>query len=277
MLTIAQISDLHITTENHPENHRRNEERLLSVLAAIHQLRPRPAAIIASGDLVDTGAPEEYAALAALLRSTEIPIHLGVGNHDRRGPLLAAFEEPFTRVDDNGFVQYALDIAGLRIVMCDTLEEGEEGGAFCERRADWLARTLSAAPETPTIVVFHHPPVASGIEWMDPAPEAGWIHRLHAVLEGRSQVLTALCGHVHRPFHARFAGHIISVSPATALQLTLDLTPVDMRVADGRRILQGEPPGFTLLRWDQGQLTTHSCVAGEFPHEITYDTPFIRS
>jgi hypothetical protein len=118
--------------------------------------------------------------------------------------------------------------------------------------------------------------VASGIEWMDPKPEAAWIGRLAAVLKGRSQVRTVVCGHVHRPFHAVFAGRIVSVSPATALQLTLDMSPVDMRVADGRQILRGEPPGFTLLRWDRGQLTTHSCVAGDFPHEITYDAPFIK-
>ena len=64
MLTIAQITDLHITTGRDPLNQLRNEQRLRQVLRSIHELRPRPVAIIASGDLADHGDPAEYAALA---------------------------------------------------------------------------------------------------------------------------------------------------------------------------------------------------------------------
>jgi hypothetical protein len=48
LLTIAQITDLHVTTEKDPLNQRRNETRLRQVLNTIHSLRPRPVAIIAS-------------------------------------------------------------------------------------------------------------------------------------------------------------------------------------------------------------------------------------
>jgi 3',5'-cyclic AMP phosphodiesterase CpdA len=275
MLTIAQITDLHVTTSRDPEGERRNAARLRQVLAAIHARHPRPEAIIASGDLVDAGTPEEYAALAAILADVEIPLYLAAGNHDRRAPLLSAFPAPFTGVDDDGFIQYAVAVGDLRLVVCDTVEEGRDGGAFCERRAAWLARTLDAAPEAPTVVVLHHPPIPSGIQWMDPEPGAAWIARLATVLTGRRQVLTTLCGHVHRAYHGAFAGGIVAVSPATALQLTLDLTPIDPRVPDGRQILIGEPPGYTLLAWDGARLTTHVCVAGSFGDEITYDRPLI--
>jgi hypothetical protein len=110
---------------------------------------------------------------------------------------------------------------------------------------------------------------------MDPEPGAAWIARLEAVLNGRTQVLTTICGHIHRAYHGAFAGGIVSVSPATALQLTLDLTPIDPRVPDGRQILLGEPPGYTLLTWDGGRLTTHVCVAGPYGEEITFDRPLI--
>lgn len=276
MLTVAQITDLHITTDAiSAENRRRNEARLRTVLAAIHGLRPRPAAIIASGDLVDIGEPAEYALLAEVLAGVEIPIYLGVGNHDRRAPLLAAFEGPGLSTDRNGFLQYAFEVGDLRFLMCDTVEEGQDGGAFCEARAGWLARELDGAPDRPTVVVLHHPPIASGIRWMDPPPDAPWISRLAGVLAGRDQVRAVLCGHVHRPYHAPFAGQIVSVSPATALQLDLDLTAIDMRRPDGRRILLGEPPGYTLVSWDGAALTTHVCVAGDFPDPIFYDTPFL--
>ena len=274
MLTIAQITDLHIATEADPVNRRRNAARLQAVLAAIHTLRPRPAAIVASGDLADVGDPEEYAALARILEDVEIPVHLTIGNHDRRRPFLDAFEGRFARTDANGFVQYAVDVGALRLVVCDTLDEGRDGAGFCAARAAWLAETLDAAPDHPTVVVLHHPPILSGIQWMDPDPRAEWIVRLEAVLAARRQVQAVICGHVHRAFQGVLAGRIVSVSAATALQLTLDLTPVDRRVADGRQILIGEPPGFTLLTWTGEALITHHGVAGDFPDPITYDRPF---
>src|SRR5437763_3087300 len=149
MISIAQITDLHITSDANPETKSRNEARLGETLKAIHALRPRPIAIIASGDLVDRGEPGEYAELTKVLRSAGIPIHLGIGNHDSREAFRAAFPE--TAVDVNGFVQYAVELAGVRLVMCDTVEQGREGGAFCTSRASWLRETLDAEPRTPTI------------------------------------------------------------------------------------------------------------------------------
>jgi 3',5'-cyclic AMP phosphodiesterase CpdA len=274
MLTIAQITDLHVTSDKDPLNKKRNEERLRAVLASIHALHPRPVAIIASGDLVDRGELEEYVELQAVLRGAEIPIHMGVGNHDRREPFLAVY--PDTPVDGDGFVQYVVEISGLRLIMLDTLDEANGDGAFCEKRAAWLKRALDQAPDTPTIVALHHPPIASGIQWMDPRPDDAWVLRLAEALRGRGQVLTAICGHTHRAFHGLFAGQLISASPATSIQLTLNLTPVDMRVPDGREILVDEPAGYTLLMWDRGRLTTHTCVAGQFEPAVMYEQPFLK-
>src|SRR5579859_2493416 len=216
MLTIAQITDLHIATA---APHLGNADRLRVVLAAIARLRPRPASIFAAGDLTETGSPEEYALLAGILKEAPCPVYVGMGNHDLRAALLNAFPAPFTAVDDHGFVQYAVDVGDLRVVMGDTALEGRAEGYFCEARAAWLARTLDAEPARPTIVFLHHPPIPSGIQWMEPAFEATGRGRLNDVLRGRTQVRAVLCGHVHRPFHGPFAGHTISVSSATALQL----------------------------------------------------------
>ena len=274
MLTIAQITDLHITTPEHPLDRARNESRLRAVLAAIHKLKPRPAAILVTGDLSDHGAAEEYAALQEILRATDIPLHFGMGNHDKRAAFRAAF--PAAPVDENGFVQYAVTIGGLRVVMCDTLEEGKNGGGFCPGRAAWLARTLAEAPETPTLLALHHPPIASFIPWMDEPADTPWLARLADAVRGHRQILTIACGHMHRAYHGRFAGHSVSVSPATSIQLTPDFTPIDMRVPDGREILVDEPAGFSLFAWDGGNFAVHVGVAGDFPSAVTYDFPFIK-
>lgn len=273
MLTIACITDLHVTTIKDPLNSERNARRLRAALEAIHRLRPRPVAIIASGDLVDRGEAEEYATLRDLLAAVEIPVFLGAGNHDRRGPMREVLG-PAVRLDEDGFVQYALQVGDLRLVMCDTLDEGRDGGAFCERRAAWLACTLDAAPDTPTVIALHHPPIPSGIRWMDPAPDAPWLGRLAAVLRGRTQVQGLVCGHVHRTFHGAFAGQLVSAMPATSIALTLDLTSIDRSAPDGRELLVEEPVGFGLLFWDGKALTAHACVAGDFAPAVHFTAPF---
>lgn len=276
MLTIAQITDLHVTTDTDRVNRWRNAERLAQVLKSIHALKPRPVAIIASGDLVDRGEAEEYAELVEVLRQVEIPIYFGVGNHDRRAPMLAALSGKGAQTDPNGFVQYAVDFDGLRVIICDTLDEGSEGGAFCEDRAAWLAATLDAAPDTPTVIALHHPPIASGIRWMDPDPTAGWISRLAETIRSRDQVKSVVCGHVHRAFNGVLAGRAIAAAAATSIQLTLDLTEVDMYVPDGREMLVEEPPGYALIMAHEGQVNTHVCVAGDYAPAVAYTSPFIR-
>ncbi len=277
MLTIAQITDLHVTTSEDLLNKNRNEERLRQVLAAIHQLRPRPMAIIASGDLVDRASLAEYLELREILKDLEIPIYFGLGNHDARAPFLKVFAGPHARTDENGFVQYAVDFEDLRVIMCDTLDEGRHGGAFCDQRAAWLARTLDAKPDTPTLLMLHHPPVASGIAWMDPPEDAGWVERLERVLRGRRQIRTLAAGHLHRGFATTFAGHLLAASPATSIQLTLNLSQVDMTRADGREILVNEPPAYMLHMWNRGELVSHTGVAGDFPAAVYYTKPFVPS
>lgn len=274
MLSIAQITDLHVTTGDDPLNQMRNEQRLRQVLRSIHDLKPRPVAIIASGDLVDHGHPEEYAALKAILADAEIPIYYAVGNHDRRGPFLETFGGPFAPCDDNGFIQYAVDFDGLRMVVCDTLEEGRDRSGFDARRAAWLAETLAADTQTPTIVIMHHPPILSGVKWMDPDPDAPWIGQLAEVIRGRDHVRAVLCGHVHRAFHGLLAGQVVATAPATSIQVTLNLSPVDMERPDGREILVAEPPGYVLVVADEGRVTTHTCVAGAFEPAVAYTRPF---
>jgi 3',5'-cyclic AMP phosphodiesterase CpdA len=273
LLTIAQITDLHVTTDKDPLNQRRNEIRLRQVLNSVHALRPRPVAIIASGDLVDRGEKEEYDELKRVMAKCEIPVHYALGNHDGREAFLEVFPEYRQRLDENGYLQYAMDFPDVRIVVCDTLD-GPNDGEYGEDRAAWLARTLDAAPDKPTCVILHHPPIPSGIRWMDPDPASPWILRLHEVLKGRDQVKMMLCGHVHRAFNGVFAGHALTAAPATSIQLTLDLTEVDVHHPDGREILVEEPPGFALLMSYEGYLTSHICQAGAFKSAVHYNFPF---
>jgi 3',5'-cyclic AMP phosphodiesterase CpdA len=273
MLTIAQITDIHVGAGVDQDDRARNVGRLETTLASIHRLQPRPAAIFATGDLVDRALTEEYAQLKDVLATSQIPVYLGVGNHDAREPLTQVFNPPSFQRDENGFIQYGLDFGPLRVLVIDTLEDGLHGGGFCERRAAWLSRELDAAAGRPTLIFAHHPPIVSGIQWMDPQPQDAWIRRLQRVLTGREHVQAIASGHLHRGLARVFAGQMLVVAPATSLQLTLDLSDIDLQIPDQRALLTDEPPGFMLHAFDGTTITSHACVAGDFPVAVTYRNP----
>jgi len=195
-----------------------------------------------------------------------------MGNHDNRDAFLAAFSDGY-RLDPDGFVQYALDLPGLRVVVCDTLEHGRDRSGFCARRARWLAETLDADRETPTVVFMHHPPILSGVRWMDPQPDDPWILQTAAAIGGRDNLAAVLCGHVHRAFQGKLAGQLVSTTPAASIQVTLDMTDMDLGRPDGREILVAEPPGYAVVVADAGRVTTHTCVAGDFEPAVAFTRP----
>lgn len=258
-MIIAQITDVHLGFE--PDNPGElNRRRLSQVLSAIQRGATRPDLLIVSGDLTDRGDITSYERLRDALSGLDIPVWPCVGNHDLRANFRSVF--PDVPVAD-GFVQYALDIAGLRIIVLDTLEEGRHGGAFCEARAAWLSQRLDEAPDVPTVIVMHHPPVVVGIDWMDPGADEPWITRFRAVVEPHDQVQAILSGHLHRPITTRFGKASLSICPASAPELVLDLRPMNMDAPDGRGMVNLEAPGFALHRWDGRHFITHFATADD--------------
>jgi 3',5'-cyclic AMP phosphodiesterase CpdA len=236
---------------------------LRRALATLHTLDPRPDLIVVTGDLCDHGGAAEYDHLREILGAVEMPVYVIAGNHDSREELRAAFLGDGYLPRD-GFLQYTVEGGAMRIVALDTNVPGHHHGELCAERLAWLDRTLSAAPEQPTLVLMHHPPFATAIEHMDKHglrdPE-----NLAAVIGSHPQVERILCGHLHRTIDHRFAGTIAGTAPATAHQLLLDMTP------NSRPYFAFEPPGYQLHLWRDGiGLVTHTAVFGDWPGPFPY-------
>lgn len=273
-MLVAQITDLHITTSRRDGlSAARNAHRLGEVVRALNALDPQPTLVLGTGDLVDRGEEAEYDELKGLLADLRAPLRLLPGNHDRRAPLAAIFGGTTAPADEDGFAFVQERMGGLTVIGVDTLQEGEAGGAFCEPRARRLARALDEAAGAPVLLALHHPPVRSGVPWMDPPPGAEWVRRLAAVLAGRNGVRALLAGHVHRAFVSPFAGSLVSVAPAVSHQLALDFHPLDPRRPDGRTLLRAEPPGYALVHWDDGDLAIHTCIAGAHEPAVVFSRP----
>jgi 3',5'-cyclic-AMP phosphodiesterase len=253
-MLIAQMTDIHIgfAPDERPEE--LNRIRFRATLDRILAGPNRPDFMVISGDITDNGDLESFEKTAELLAECPFPVWPMVGNHDSREALVEAF--PQVQLD-GGFLHYAIEEDGLRVLLLDTLELGRHGGAFCEARAQWLAAQLDASPRTPTLIFMHHPPVVSGIEWMDPSPGEDWIRRFAAVVDGRRQILAIHCGHLHRPLAATFRGIPLHVTPSVAPLVAMDLRPIDQDLPDGRDLITTEPPTYALHRWDGHDLVTH--------------------
>ncbi len=260
---IAQMTDIHVGFAPHEKPEELNLSRFRITLDRLLSGPNRPDLLVLSGDITDHGDAESFARTAALLKDCPFPIVPMVGNHDSRAGLLSAF--PQVQPAEGGFLHYVVEAGlGLRIICLDTLQDGRHGGAFCTARAKWLAARLAEAPQAPTLIFMHHPPVVAGIDWMDPAPDEPWITRLREVLTGQSQVQAIHCGHLHRPITTRFAGIPLGVTPSVAPLVAMDLNPVNKDAPDGRELITAEPPTYALHRWDGARLVSHYERVGDW-------------
>jgi Icc protein len=269
-MLIAQITDLHIGFDR-DNPHELNIRRLNLVIDALNDRTPRPDLLLVTGDLVERGDDRDsYRHMHALVGRWQGPMLWAIGNHDDRANFRA--ELPQVPTDPNGFIQYEEDLGGLRWIMLDTLDAGRHGGMICELRAAWLVERLAERTDQPTVIVLHHPPVDTGIEWMSALPCEMWVQRLEAIIAPASQVVCLIAGHVHRPIATSFAGKPLMIAPSTAPLVALDLDAVDPLHPDGRALIIADAPAYAVHYWDGIRILTHFEIAGPRNVLATYDS-----
>ncbi|MFG6443263.1 phosphodiesterase [Roseateles sp. LKC17W] len=268
---LVQLSDLHITRPGTLISGRVDTAAALRhAVDRVLAIRPRPVAVLATGDLVDAGHPAEYARLRELLQpllDAGLPLALLPGNHDERRALQAAFAGTagvHLGDADAPAIQYALDLPGpLRLVVLDSLQTGRPEGGLDEVRLAQADALLSARPDLPTLVALHHPPHASGLAVMDTMALQQGLPAFEALIAAHPQVQLVACGHLHRMTLGRIAHAPAVTAPSTAHQLALDLAP------GAPLALALEPAGWLIHAWGPGlPLVTHLALAGH-PEVIT--------
>jgi 3',5'-cyclic AMP phosphodiesterase CpdA len=267
-LLIAQITDIHLGFEpNNPAEF--NRKRLDQTLRMLAAMTPRPDLLLATGDLADTGDDEvSYRRLKSAFANCPIPTWFCMGNHDSREPFLRQFPDAGSA---DGFIQYSIEDYPLRILVLDTLEVGRHGGGFCATRAAWLRERLAEQPDRPTLLVLHHPPIDTGLSWMTEDPDAEWVGRLRAVVEGQAHVVGMITGHLHRAVVTSWAGTTLAVCPSTAPQVALDLNSIDPDLPDGRPMIVADPPAYAIHIWNGEQLVSHFDTAEDHTVLARYD------
>ena len=262
-MLIAQITDLHLGFDPDAEDEYK-VRRLRAVLARLKAMDPRPDLLMVTGDIADRGDDRKsYRRYREAIAGLPFPVFSMMGNHDSRAEFIEAFPD---HPHEGGFIHYAVEGHPLRIVALDSLEPGRHGGNFCERRAAWLRARLDEAPDAPTLIAIHHPPIDTGIPWLTEKPSAAWIARLRGVIEGRANIVGMIAGHVHRPLTTMWNGVVLAGCSSTSPQLAVDLRPIDPERPDNRDMILAEPPAFALHRWDGERMVTHFDTVDD--HEV---------
>jgi 3',5'-cyclic AMP phosphodiesterase CpdA len=267
-VTIVQLTDLHVRPEGIAA-YRVCESNMMTERALQAVGRLSADAVVITGDLTDCGLASEYTLLAGMLRRhLRVPVHLIPGNHDRREVMRETL--PGVRAED-GFIQFALDVGPVRLVMLDTVVPGAGHGCMDGGRLEWLDRTLSERPDAPTMIGMHHPPFVCGIAHMD-AINLRDSSAFATVVGRHAQVKRIVCGHHHRPVTANVAHAIATISPSVAHQTELDLDPS----APAAFVL--EPPGYQIHIWsDTAGFVSHTAMVerfpGPFPFTLDKDYP----
>jgi 3',5'-cyclic-AMP phosphodiesterase len=244
-LAVVQFSDAHIGADWDGAD---PAARLRAAVDQAAAMNLSPAAVLVSGDLSEHAAAEEYAFVGEQVSRLGAPVHVLAGNHDLRAPLRAAFDLAGSESD---LVQYAVDLGDLRLLLCDTIVPGQEGGVYGAERRAWLESELSAAPETPTLIAMHHPPILTGIPAFDEIGLPEDDRRAFAdLVAGHPQVHRIAAGHIHRVIAGEVGGRSVLVAPSTYVQTALELEPGEIRDT-------ADPPGFVVHLLIDGELTSH--------------------
>lgn len=264
MNLIAQISDTHIRMPGQLIEGKVDTFAYLTVcIDRINALPQKPDLVVASGDLADSGSADEYRRIRAEFDRLAMPYCVMPGNHDLREPMREVFGGTPALPEATGrYLQYAVDLPGLRILCLDTLDEGKEGGWLCIERLDWLHAQLAASSK-PTMIFLHHPPFDCGIPGMD-AIKLGNPEQFAEVLARHGHAIGLACGHVHRSVFTQWAGLPACICPSPAHQIHLDTSK------DAPLAWTLESGGFLLHRVEDDALTTH-VVNGPAPAATKYD------
>ncbi|MBA2528432.1 MAG: metallophosphoesterase [Euzebyales bacterium] len=224
MVTIAQISDLHVGSPHFVPN---LANRILTELDEL-----APDAVLATGDLTNDGLAGEYKGAAAYLSQIRQPLHVIPGNHDSRNVGYVHFEELF------GERHWATDIGPVRVVAVDSSEPDLNEGRVGRESYGWIRESFACSAELKIFVLHHHliPIPGTGRERSTVADAGDLLELLLSA--GADLVLT---GHKHVP-HVWRLEHLYIANAGTATSLKL----------------RGHTkPCYSVVEYDRGQVRIH--------------------
>lgn len=226
MARLLQLSDLHVMERDALASGVLDTRALLRdgidwLLARLEAIGPIDAVLV-TGDISHNGSDESYICAREELSRLDLPLLVIPGNHDRRDALRQAFAEQ-PEMPDAGPIDWYCDVAGTRVIGLDTLVEGQGGGRLAASSLVLLSRALGDAVGRPVIVALHHPPIHTGIRFMD-AIGLENPDELASILSScdKGLDLQLVAGHVHGVHVGRLGDYPVLTAPSMCSTFALD-------------------------------------------------------
>ena len=191
---MALLSDTHIPAD--PEGQYRGffpVRNLESVLPGV--LKGQPEVALICGDAARlTGETGDYEALKRLLAplAEQVPIHIGLGNHDDRANFFGVFDQvPPGRQEVAGKHVSVIERPAFRGIVLDSLLYVDRvAGLLGQAQRQWLADYLASVDERPTVLFVHHTLGDGDGDLLD-------ADRMFALLRPHPKVKAVFFGHSH--------------------------------------------------------------------------------
>ena len=235
-LSLLQISDFHLFSDPRAELMGLNtHDSLDSVLSHIRSGNRKPDLIIASGDLVHDGSSAGYQRMEKMLGSLPAPVYCMPGNHDDKQRLRDLLGRQCSE-RHNVCAPNRVDLDGWRLILLDTVVNGEKYGHISTQELHRLEQELDSAADRQILIFLHHQPVPAGSAWLD-SMQVKNAEALFDIVDSFSPVRAIAWGHVHQAFEGERNGVRLFSTPSTCIQFA----PASERFA-----LDQTPPGW---RW----------------------------
>ena len=217
-MIIAHFCDTHISLPEPDGSHRLDD--LQRTVDEINGLETQPDVVMHGGDIAHNGTLEEYVAAHDILKTLKAPLFVMPGNKDKRGPMGEVLGDYYGACLSPDFIQYAIDDFDTRIIVLDTLDDGERLGKLCDQRMSDFETMLARESEKPTVIFMHHPmfDIREAPRPFQFNSQAS-VDRFVDLLQRNSQIKRIYCSHAHRFGNGVIGGVEASCISSTATDL----------------------------------------------------------
>ena len=253
MTLLVQITDTHVVERGTLLYGQADTARhLAETVSQINAMHPRPDLVLITGDLVEHPGPVTYSHFRDLIAPLKMPVYLMPGNHDDPEVMSEYFSDTPMFPASGPTYQYVIEGPDFRILAMNSHYDNSELPHLGPRRLQWMEEQLNASDQ-PTLVAIHHPPMKTGVGFIDMVGEQ-WYLGLRDVVERHPQILKIICGHGHLDLNGMMGRVPVQMVGSIAHQL------IAARVVDIAPSFDNVPVPPMLHHWFDGNL-----VSGYYP------------
>ncbi len=218
MTLLVQLTDTHIVPPGELLYGKADTAlHLRQSVQQVNAMQPQPDLILITGDLVEEPDHASYRNFAEIIQPLRAPVRLLPGNHDDPQMMYKMFGQlPIFPAAAPTF-QYVVEDFDVRILVLNSHFAGSELPSFGPRRLAWLQQQLEAS-DKPTLIAIHHPPMKTGIAFIDLA-HPDWFAGIAKLVDQHPQVRLVVSGHGHTDLLGRMGCVPVYMAGSTAHQL----------------------------------------------------------